>query len=344
MLVGEAKQAAERWVRREGIKVPGLVGAFLAGSVTRLPDEALLPASSDVDITVVVKEPPRTKLGKFRYQGVLLEVSFEDPERLSSVEAVLGDPHLAGGVSMMEIIVDSTGTLRRFRNEVFSGYTCDRWVRRRCQASLKIAEERLQPLGRGTAFHDRVTAWLFGTSMTAFILLTAGVEPPTVRRRYVEVRKMLADLGRLGFHEALLGLLGCSDWSRDTVEKHMDAVATAFDCAKTMPKGDFAFGADISDAGRPVAIDGSRALIGQGSHREAVFWMVATYSRCKWIFDFNRRTDCEAPMVKGYFAMLNDLGIGSISDLETRRRQSLAFLPRVMEVAEAVRAASPELA
>ena len=338
MLVGEAKLAGEAWVRREGSSLPGMVGAFLAGSVTTMADDARLPASSDVDITVVVEKPPARKLGKFRYRGALLEVTYEASDRFRSAQAVLGDPHLAGGVQAMQIVADATGMLGRLQRDVTREYACVRWVRRRIRSALETGEERLQPPVRSAALHDRVTAWLFGASMTALILLVAGLRAPTVRRRYVEVRKLLAGQGRQAFYEELLGLLGCADWNRRQAERHMDAVERAFDCAKGLPKGDFAFAADISDAGRPVAIEGSRALIGQGSHREAVFWMAATYSRCQWIFHFNRRSGCEDRLQQDYLSMLNDLGVGSGADLEGRRRQALAFLPRVMEMAQAVTA------
>ena len=341
MLVREAKLAAEEWVRREGSKLKGQEGAFLAGSVTTLPDSMRLPDSSDVDITVLLAEPPAGKLGKFRYRGALLEVSYGTPEGYSSAESVLGDPHLAGGVRAMHILSDPTGALGRLQREVAREYGCRRWVRERCRTACETAAERLQPLGASAALHDRVTAWLFGTSLTALVLLLAGLRAPTVRRRYAEARDLLFEQGSLDFHEELLDHLGCAGWSRRQAAGHLEAVVDAFDRAKGLPKGDFAFAADISDAARPVAIGGSRELIGQGLHREAVFWIVATFSRCLWIFDFNGCDGGGERFCQGYLSMLGDLGIGSGADLEDRCRQVVAFLPRVMEMAEVVMDNSP---
>ena len=323
--------------------MPGLVGAFIAGSVTTLPDDMPLPRSSDVDITVVMEQPPARKLGKFSYLGVLLEVSFETPERILSIESVLGDPHLAGGVKAMQIVADPLGLLESLQSEVAGKYACRRWVRQRCRAAAALAESRLQSSDRAAPLHDAVTAWLFGTSLTALILLLAGLRPPTVRRRYVEVRELLLEHERPDFHEALLQLLGCSEWSQSQAEKHLDAVANAFDRTKCLPKGNFPYAADISEAARPVAINGSRELIEQGLQREAVFWMVATYSRCQWIFDFNRFDDETCRFRQSYLSMIGDLGIGSWADLEASCGQGLAFLPRVMEMAEAVMDATPEM-
>lgn len=342
MLVREAMHAAEEWVRCEGTKLTGLVGAYVAGSVAALPGEMPLPVSSDVDITLVLKEPAARKLGKFRYHGVLLEVTYEAPNRFQTPESVLGDPHLAGGIRGMQIVLDPSGQLRRLRSEVGGRYACRRWVRKRCSAAAALAESRLQPPEESAPLHERVTAWLFGTSLTALILLLAGLRPPTVRRRYVEVRELLQRCGRPGFHEELLQHLGCSTWSRNRAEKHLQAVAHAFDRAKCLPKGDFPFAADISEAARPVAIGGSRELIEQGFHREAIFWLVATYSRCQWIFAFNGCGDSGDGLSQGYTSMLGDLGINSLADLESRCSQVLAFLPRVLEVADEVMATTPE--
>ncbi len=341
MLVREAKLTAKEWVRREGSRLPGMMGAFLAGSVTTLPDSLPLPASSDVDITVVLADPPARKLGKFRYGDALLEVSFDSPTRYSSVETVLGDPHLAGGIKAMQILADPTGGLGRLQSEVVGEYACRRWVRERCRAAIDIAVGRLQPGDESAPLHDRVTAWLFGTSLTALVPLLAGLRAPTVRRRYAEVRKLMCESGSLDFHEELLALLGCAEWSRRQAEWHLDQVAEAFEGAKCLPKGDFQFAGDISDAARPVAIDGSRELIEQGLHREAIFWIVATYSRCQWIFHYNA-SKCEGDLyLQGYLSMLDDLGIRSNADLEARCKQVLAFLPRVTEMADAVMDATP---
>lgn len=341
MLVREAKLAAKEWVRREGNRLPDMMGAFLAGSVTTLPDSLPLPASSDVDITVVLANPPARKLGKFRYWDALLEVSFDSPARYWSAESVLGDPHLAGGVRAMQILADPAGDLGRLKSEVVKEYACRRWVQQRCLAATNTAVGRLESPEETAPLHDRVTAWLFGTSLTALVLLLAGLRAPTVRRRYAEVRKLLCESDSLDFHEELLALLGCAEWSRRQTEWHLNAVAKAFEGAKCLAKGDFPFAGDISEAARPVAIDGSRELIEQGLHREAVFWIVATYSRCQWIFRYNASKLEGDLYLQGYLSMLEDLGIRSNADLEARCSQVLAFMPRLTGMADAVMDATP---
>ena len=82
MTVKDAKEAARQWMMAEGIHLPGFCGAFFHGSIAWLPDDAILPATSDVDVMVVLADAdPPEKPGKFRYRDVLLEVSYLSRDR-----------------------------------------------------------------------------------------------------------------------------------------------------------------------------------------------------------------------------------------------------------------------
>ena len=340
-LAGRAKELAIQWAREEGSKLPGFRGAYLVGSITTLPQGAAVPATSDVDIVVVVERAPAQKLGKFIYRNLLLEVSFVEWEQFQSCESILGHSQAAAGYRALPILADPTGRLARMQSEVARHYARPLWVRRRCQHARDQVLTRLQAVEESAPWHDQVTAWLFGTSLTTLILTAAGLRPPTVRRRYVEARELMAMHGKLAFYEKLLRLLGCASWSKSQTAEHLAALASAFDVAKTLPADSFRFAADISDLARPIALDGSRDLIEQGLHREAVFWMVATYSRCRWIFHFSASPSIQERFEPGYQRMLDDLGIHSFADLIARSGQLRRFLPRVMEMTEAIMAATP---
>ena len=87
MLVKQAKAVARQWVLAEGRHLLGFLGACYAGSTNWLPDDAALPATSDLDVKLVVADPSAaSKRGKFVYQDVLLEVSYLSPELLRSPE------------------------------------------------------------------------------------------------------------------------------------------------------------------------------------------------------------------------------------------------------------------
>lgn len=344
MLVEQAKAVARQWVIEEGATTPGFWGAFSHGSVNWLPGDASLSATSDLDIMVVLADPnPPNKPGKFLYRDVLLEVSYLPRDQLRSPEAILGQSHLAGSFRTARILADPSGQLATLQAAVARDYAQRRWVRRRCANARDKILNNLQGLDESRPFHDQVVPWLFAAGVTTHVLLVAGLRNPTVRRRYVAVRELLADYGRLDFYEPLLELLGCARMSRAQVEAHLAALAAVFDVAKTVIETPFPFAADINDLARPVAIGGSQELITRGDHREAIFWMVATYSRCQQVLAQDAPAEVQEEFTPGYRRLLGDLGITSFADLRRRGEEVEAFLPRVWDVAEAIMAANPEI-
>ncbi len=80
MNVQQAKAIATQWVLENGRLLLGYQGAFFHGSINWLQN--LLPGS-DIDVMVVLDNPEfPTKIGKFIYQNVLLEVSYLSIEQL----------------------------------------------------------------------------------------------------------------------------------------------------------------------------------------------------------------------------------------------------------------------
>jgi hypothetical protein len=256
---------------------------------------------------------------------------------------VLSNSHLAGSFRVPSVISDPTGWLTDLNAAVSRDFVKRRWVVRRCKNATDKILQNLESMRESDPFHDQVTAWLFATGVTTHVLLTAGLKNPTVRTRYVAVRQLLADYHRSDFYEVLLTLLGCAQMSRERAEIHLRALAGAFDAAKAVIKTPYFFASDISDIGRQVAIDGSWELIERGDHREAVFWMVATYSRCQKILYHDAPPDVQDKFSPGYLHLLADLGINSSADLYQRSDKVRNVLPRVWEVAEAIIAANPEI-
>ena len=343
VIVKEAKDAARRWVLEEASGIGGFSGAFFHGSTNWLREDVRLPATSDVDVMVVLDDPdPPLKPGKFMYDELLLEVSYLSRDQLRSPELVLSQYHLAGSFRTPSIILDPSGQLTQLQAAVSRDYAKREWVFRRCQhARDKILGGFA--LRESDLFHDQVVAWLFPAGITTHLLLVAGLENPTVRRRYVAARELLADYGHLDFHHYLLEMLGCAQMSAARVERHLAALTQAFDAAKAVIVTPFFFAADISDIARPIAIDGSRELIARGEHREAIFWMVATYSRCQKIFHSDAPVTTQEQFADGYLELLADLGIASFTDLQRHRDQIRQALPAVWEVAEAIIAANPAI-
>ena len=111
------------------------------------------------------------------------------------------------------------------------------------------------------------------------MLLVAALRNPTVRLRYAPVRDVLKEYNQEEIYEELLRLLGCKDMSAEQAMIHLNGLTRTFDAASAIAKTPFFFSSDITPDARAIAIDGDRELILNGSHREAVFWMVATFAR-----------------------------------------------------------------
>jgi len=146
-------------------------------------------------------------------------------------------------------------------------------------------------------------------------------------------------LGGLRQVPELLRLLGCLDLTRGRAEHHLDGVTETFDIAARVARTKFPFSSDITPIARPVAIDGIREQIRQGNHREVVFWLVATYTRCQKILATDA-PELGRERSPAFEALLGDLGLQSPADLARRAEAAIAFLPRRGEEREANQAAN----
>ncbi|MBA2518130.1 MAG: hypothetical protein H0V24_00535 [Chloroflexia bacterium] len=344
MIVKEAKAVAREWVLTQASGMPGFWGTFYHGSANWLADDATLSPTSDLDVMAVLADAELPgKPGKLIYHDVMLEVSYLSRDELRSAESVLGQYHLAGSFHVPSIIADPTGQLTTLQAAVAKDYARRRHVYRRCEDARSRVRRNLQSLREADPFPDQVAAWLFAAGVTTHLLLVAGLKNPTVRRRYEATRALLAEYGRLDFYERLLDLLGCAQMSRARAELHLTALTDAFDAAKTVGTTPFFFSADISDLARPVAIDGSRELIARGDHREAIFWMIATYARCQKVLHHDAPPASWDRFEPGFHRLLADLGIESFADLQRRGERVRDFLPPLWDVAEAIIAANPAI-
>jgi hypothetical protein len=320
------------------------LGAFLHGSIHVLPDHALLDPTSDVDVMVVVDDPAAVeKPGKVCYRGVLLEVSLLASAHVASAERVLGEYNLAGSFRSPGMLADPTGHLAEVQRVVGEQFARREWVRARCTQALRKVLNGLSDRKEDDLFHDLVIAWLFPAGILTHVVLVAGLRNPTVRKRYAAARELMAEYGLLAEYERLLEILGAADLSREQVQRHLDAMTDAFDTAATVIRSPFFFAADISEVGRPVAIQGSQELIDRGLHREAVFWIAATYSRCMAVFEADGTRALSARFDTGYRYLLADLGLVSYADFPRRRVEVAEAVPWIGAIADGIIAANPEI-
>ncbi|MFE9250535.1 hypothetical protein [Streptomyces sp. NPDC007088] len=342
MKVGRAREAAVDWVTRYARVRPDFRGAYVTGSTLALERDADLAPTSDVDVVVLVdraEAPP--KPGKLEHRGALLEVTYEPWSTVVSPETVLGDYHRAGPFVRDCVLADPTGRLALLRERVARDFADRFWVRRRCAQAEERVRDGLGALDAAAPFHEQVTAWLFPTGVSAHVLLVAALRNPTIRLRYPAAREVLSDFGRLDLYPALLDSLGCARLPARVVRRHLATLAETFDATAGTARTPFPFSSDLTARARPIAVAGGAALIADGLHREAVFWIVATLARCHTALAADAPHE-HARRWPAFAGVLADLGIHTPADLRRRARSTVRdLLPRVSAAAEEIRAAHP---
>lgn len=329
-----ARAVASAWVARNVAPDPAFRGAFCTGSAITLPTDAPLPGTSDVDVTVVMDEhAPRSPRplppGKRLVDGILLDVSFVtasalvDPVRVA--RSFVYAPSFRGG----HVLADPTGHLGRLEAAIAPGFTSAAATRARTDDVRRRIRTRLTALDPATPWPELVLAWLFPTSLTAVVALVAALRPPTVRLRYLRARDVLPP----DEYKRLLAVLGCADSAAGLVAHHLNGVGERFDEAAAAlgpahrARAAFPFAADLMPEARPVAVDGSRALVDRGDHREAVFWIVATAARCQAVLAAFAPAASRAREAEFRELVADLTGLHAVADVLHRRDALLAALP-----------------
>ncbi|MET7806290.1 hypothetical protein [Micromonospora chersina] len=321
-------------MRDEMRRDPSVGGAFFSGSTVGLPDDAVLPSWSDVDV-LLVRDGPAAKVGKFVHRGVLLEVSALTWAELGSPADVLGSWVFAPMFRRDVVIADPSGRLAAIRDRVAAGFADPVWVRRRCAGVRRRIEDGLARRDERASLAEQVLGWVFPTSLLAVWPAVAGLRDPTVRRRYVRAREVLAAHGFADRYEELLGSLDGGGVGPDRVREHLAGLAGTFNEAARVARTPFPFVADLSAAGRPVVLDGSAELVAAGAHREAMFWVVVTFARCHAVLAVDA-PGRERVLRPAFEAAVADLGVLSVADRRRRAAELLGSLPRWQAVVDAV--------
>ena len=343
MTVREAKTIIQQWAYQEAVHLPGLCGAFYHGSINWLNDSDPLPAASDVDVIVVLTDPQGYSSGKFIYKALLLEVSYLAADEFRTVEQILGKFYLAGSFRKHSIIAEKGTHLSTLQQQVATQYANIEWVRKRCEHARELALSYLEPLAADTPLHDQITSWLFARGLMVHMLLVAGLKNPTVRKRYLEAKFLLEEYYLPEFYERLLESTRFAALSRRDVERHLDALSAAFDDATKVISTPYRFAADISSTGRPVAIGGSYELIKAGYHREAMFWIVATYCRCQHVLAADAPPGVRKQHDAGFMELLEALHITSLNERNQSNLAACGFTGEVEQIAAIIMAQNREI-
>lgn len=344
MLARDAKDAARHWVLEEASRLPSFHSAFLYGSAGIVPDDAEFPASSDVDVKIVLENPPVVgDPQKHLFRDVVLDVSYASSEDFRSPEVVLGTYYTAVHFVRPHIVLDPSGELRSIQPTVAREYAKRAWVRKRCVHAREQFEESLTWLSSAAPIHDQVFAWLLGTLVMTHMVLVADLANPTIRKCLVTSRDVLARYGHLPLHEKLLGILGSASMERAQVDALLGSCAEAFDAAKVVRTTPVPYASNISDYARPIAIEGGQEMVTAGFHRETVLWIGQIHTLCQTILYNDASDEVRSRHTPAYEHLLRELGVTSYDDLAERNEQLRQLLPDLWRVTEEIIATNPAI-
>jgi len=337
LLIRQARCIARAWVEQNAAEEPGFAGAFFTGSTTELTADAELPAASDVDIVVVLDvhhAPP--KLGKLAVDGLVLEVTYAASGDFSDTTAVARDYHLANSFRRDQLIADPTGDLRSLTDAIAATFDAPAQIMARCDNAIARVRAGLAGIDSEASWYQRVMGWMFSTSISTHVVLVAALRNPTVRLRYAAARTVLLEHDRADVYDELLDQLGILNTSSSAVARRLAMLEPIFDDAVTLGRTPFFFSSDISAEARHIAFDGSRALIEDGLHREAIFWIVATYARCMAILaaDAPELAKAHDGAFRGAVAEL--LHVRDTVDLRMRADRTIGYLPTLRSLVSAI--------
>ncbi len=318
---------------------PEVAGAFLTGSVTALAPDAELPATSDVDVVVVLRNGPAVpaKPGKLRCDGVLLEVTELPWSEVADPAVVARTHYLAPSFAGDHVLADPTGHLARLRTEIAPSFAAPEAVQARCEDVLIRMVTRSAALDPAAPWHEQVLTWLFPATLPTQVPLVAALRPPTVRRRFVAAREVLAEHGQLELYGSLVDLVDAGGRDGSAVQHHLDQLEPVLDQVASVARTPFPFSADLTPDARPVTVQGSRELVAAGDHREAVFWVVATWGRCLTVLTTDAPSLVVSRAAQRFREVTADLlGVSTPAALAARRDAALALVPAVRAAGERI--------
>lgn len=335
MVVKDAMNRALDWIEKVAKEEEGFIGAYLAGSIIQRPLHEPWSNHSDVDVMIVSTSVPPVKIGKFLYQGVLLEASHLQHTAFSDKESILRDYHLSYSFAHTTLLVDPTNMLKPLQEAVAQAYPQKRWVQERCYRIREKIENGLSSIPQERPFHEQVMSWLFPTSVLTHLFLTAALENPTVRRRYEAAQTVLCTYGMNEVYEELLQEIRVDGLLKSDVQKSLDHLQETFNLAAQHQKTAIFFATDITPEARPMSIEASQTLIDAGKQREAFFWILTTYCRCH-ILLAEDAPQLHQERLPYFMETVKLLGILSIEDLDQLALGTRNRLDHYVERAEAL--------
>ena len=122
--------------------------------------------------------------------------------------------------------------------------------------------------------------------------------------------------------------------SKAEVEAYLVDCEAAFDKAVQVTRTPFPFRFKLHPHVKPYFIEGSRDMIEEGFHREAVPWIAAGSLISAYAIQLDAPEDEKPPFLAAAYKLLSALKLTSREEIESRVQQAKALTERVYKVAD----------
>lgn len=348
MKVSQVIEIAKEWVEENVSQAPGFCGAYLGGSLSRMPKDASFPTYRDVDTYIIAEDVNKVTITHpiLLYKGVLLERFKMSLESHSSPEVVLSSPLVTTNLAAGVVISDPVGLLGKLQQTIVKEYTRRKWVQFRLEAEKKEALENVEKMNHASSPIDVFDKLSWVVYLLAGVIAVAHLRPPTVRRCLALTKKLLQSQGKTELHEGILKVYGCAHMSREQVEFYLHESINAYDIAvevKHTPPTSWLANLYIHPDVRPYLVNGAREIIDEGSYREAMFWIAFFHSLANAVLQ-NDAPDEEKPKYQADFdRLLSELGLSTRGDWQSRSQLTKSVAEEVFQLVDEVVENHPDI-
>ncbi|MDP3179006.1 MAG: hypothetical protein Q8M76_13950 [Spirochaetaceae bacterium] len=342
MKAGEARSIARSWldVERERASREGgsIDGAFFTGSINALADADDFPATSDLDLCVILSSPdpsPR-RIVKRAFRGLVIEPFYLPRENFPSAEEALADFSLACHLVEQSVVYDPQGLLRSLQDAMADRYGRREWVLARC-ASVRDHSLALMSRAQDSDSLCFVNAILtHAIQGMAQMLLLADLRAPTVKQALVRAAELLERLGMPESRDRLLRLLGADRLGERGAEAMAADCATALREAVRVYKTPFPADNSISEHTLPSVESEAMQCIAEGRAREICLWIAQLHSLSLYVIGNDSGSPSKRDFQAVYAADMAALGLGTIEASRRRLAETRSHFDEVMRECEAI--------
>jgi hypothetical protein len=252
---------------------------------------------------------------------------------------LLSNPELAPHLAVDSVLYDSEGLLAAVQPIVAREYQRRRWVLARCEWEKRDALQMLDQLEQVESLDDyMLTLYMLVGSSLCGLLTVANLQVPTNRRCLANARELLREAGRPELHDALLDLLGHAHLSRQEVEAWWEPM---FDRAVAVKRSPSPLGFKLHAHLRPYLVEGTRELIEEGFHREAMWALGIAYLICNAAIQNDGNAGEKAYYEARYREILGPVAKDTPAERQARARRARRLADELFVLADELVARNP---